>query len=605
MVNPESPEKYARPSDACEASPAATSHSMHSTHYIPGVYAPMDHAAIRPDASGIAASQINEIQVLLDVLPGFLTSQLSPSEKEQLVEIILDLGRPAEIRLLNGSFRELGETAIEPEHLQAIVSNISEFSEDNRSGITRTLHRISAIRNRRGDVVGLTCRVGRILLGTIEPIQDIVRSGKSILLLGRPGVGKTTKLREIAKLLANEEHKRVVIVDTSNEIAGDGDIPHPVVGRARRMQVKTPLAQQAVMIEAVENHMPEVIIVDEIGTEEEARAARTIAERGVNLIATAHGSKLENIIKNPILADLVGGIQSVTLGDEEARRRGTQKTILEREKAPTFEVAIELRDRDTFAVYLDIAKTVDETLRGFATTPEIRRIDSTGQVKVLSTAVTPFVEPRSEHAYTTSHKTETTTGKLKRDFSAGLEPVQFYLYAITKSFVERIIERLSLQHLISLTTNMHEAHGVLVLRGHTRPGSKVLRMAADFEIPCFYSKTNTMPQIQRCLREALEHIPQGQLLIAHIMETAEADNNALAWLNSELLKSPDASEEIEDAIIEVQAAIQKVLQDSVSQELSPRRSYIRRLQHDYVEKQGLMSISIGAEPERRLKILKS
>lgn len=548
----------------------------------------------------VTLSNLNEIQVLLDVLPTRLQALITPAEKEQLVELVLDLGRPAEIRLLDGTFRDLDDAPITPEDIESIVHNISAFSDDNRSGITRTLHRISAIRNRQGHIVGLTCRVGRVLLGTIEPIRDIVKSGKSILLLGRPGVGKTTKLREIAKMLANEELKRVVIVDTSNEIAGDGDIPHPVVGRARRMQVSTPLAQQAVMIEAVENHMPEVIVIDEIGTEAEAQAARTIAERGVSLIATAHGSKLENVIKNPMLSDLVGGIQSVTLGDEEARRRGSQKTILEREKAPTFDVAIELRDKDTFAVYLDIARTVDESLRGYGVNPEIRRIDSEGHLKILSSEVPPIQE--LEHP-TTPNTLIRPTGENNPHITSNVEPVQLYLYAVTKSFIERIIERLSLQNFITITPAMHEAHAVLALRGHTRPGSKVLRLAADFEVPCFYSKTNTMPQIQRCLREALEGTAQGKRLISYILETATNENNALAWLNSDVVKDGSQPEESEKAIIEVLEAIEIVEATGRSYELKPQRSYIRRLQHDHVEKQGLLSVSIGAEPDRRLKIL--
>jgi stage III sporulation protein SpoIIIAA len=545
-------------------------------------------------------NNLSETQVLLDVLPQRLQALLAPAEKEHLVEIVLDLGRPAEIRLLDGSFRDLDDTPITPEDIESIVNNISAFSDDNRSGITRTLHRISAIRNRQGHIVGLTCRVGRVLLGTIEPIRDIVRSGKSILLLGRPGVGKTTKLREIAKMLANDELKRVVIVDTSNEIAGDGDIPHPVVGRARRMQVSTPLAQQAVMIEAVENHMPEVIVIDEIGTEAEAQAARTIAERGVSLIATAHGSKLENVIKNPMLSDLVGGIQSVTLGDEEARRRGSQKTILEREKAPTFDVAIELRDKDTFAVYLDIARTVDESLRGFGVNPEIRRIDAEGQLKILSSEVQPIQELESPATPNTLIR---PTGENNPHISTNVEPVQIYLYAVTKSFIERIIERLSLQNFIVITPAMHEAHAVLALRGHTRPGSKILRLASDFEVPCFYSKTNTMPQIQRCLREALESTAQGKRLISYILETATDENNALSWLNSDVVKDGPQPEESENAIIEVLEAIEVVESTGRSYELKPQRSYIRRLQHDHVEKQGLLSVSIGAEPDRRLKIL--
>ena len=258
------------------------------------------------------------------------------------------------------------------------IDHIGSFGDDNRAGIERTLHRISAIRNRNGKVVGLTCRVGRAVYGTIEIINDFVETGKSILIMGRPGIGKTTMLREAARVLADDLGKRVVVVDTSNEIAGDGDIPHPAIGKARRMQVRTPSLQHEVMIEAVENHMPQVIVIDEIGTELEAQAARTIAERGVQLIGTAHGNNLDNLMLNPTLSDLIGGIQSVTLGDEEARRRRTQKSVLERKAPPTFDVIVEIQDRERVAVHSDVAETVDALLRGDAVAPELRWRDEEG-----------------------------------------------------------------------------------------------------------------------------------------------------------------------------------------------------------------------------------
>ena len=266
----------------------------------------------------------NDLEKLVEILPDRIREYIDYPVMDDVIEIVLDIGRPPEIRHSNGKIEYLGNKDITYEDIEYITSRVQEFTSDNRSGIPGTLHRISAIRNRQGRVVGLTCRIGRVITGTISCIKDICLQNKSILFLGRPGVGKTTKLREISRLVADELGKRVVIVDTSNEIAGDGDTPHPAVGHARRMQVRQPEYQKDIMIEAVENHTPEVIVVDEIGTEAEAQAARTIAERGVMLIATAHGNSLESLIKNPTLSDLVGGIQSVTLGDDEAKRRSSQ-----------------------------------------------------------------------------------------------------------------------------------------------------------------------------------------------------------------------------------------------------------------------------------------
>lgn len=325
----------------------------------------------------------DDLKQLLDILPETIRQPLESHENcGQLIEIVLDLGRLPEARFPKQVAEYITDTPVTREDIQCCLDRVGHFGGDNRAGIEQTLHRISAIRNRTGEIIGLTLRVGRAVFGTIGMIRDLVERGQSILMLGRPGVGKTTALREIARVLADELHKRVVIIDTSNEIAGDGDIPHPAIGRARRMQVARPELQHQVMIEAVENHMPEVIVIDEIGTELEALAARTIAERGVMLVGTAHGNQLENLIKNPTLSDLVGGIQAVTLGDDEARRRGSQKTVLERKSPPTFEIAIEMQERQRWIVHEQVDEMIDGLLRGRQPTPQVRTVNEQGEVVI-------------------------------------------------------------------------------------------------------------------------------------------------------------------------------------------------------------------------------
>jgi stage III sporulation protein SpoIIIAA len=345
----------------------------------------MTQAASTPDpldldpSGDVATAYDDDLDALLDALPPEIRDRLRAlPDLDSVIEVVMDLGRRPEARFGSGGEEILSEREIDEGDIAYVVDHVGSFGEDNRAGIERTLHRISAIRNRSGKIVGLTCRVGRAVFGTIAIIEDLVESGRSILIMGRPGVGKTTMLREAARVLADDLDKRVVIVDTSNEIAGDGDIPHPGIGRARRMQVRTPDLQHGVMIEAVENHMPEIIVIDEIGTELEAAAARTIAERGVQLIGTAHGNNLDNLMLNPTLSDLIGGIQTVTLGDDEARRRRTQKSVLERKAPPTFDVVVEIQDRDRVAVHADVAETVDDLLRGDQSAPELRWRDEAG-----------------------------------------------------------------------------------------------------------------------------------------------------------------------------------------------------------------------------------
>jgi nucleoside-triphosphatase THEP1 len=393
---------------------------------------------------------------------------------------------------------------------------------------------------------------------------------KSILFLGPPGVGKTTKLREIARMVADELGKRVVVVDTSNEIAGEGDIPHKAIGKARRMQVPSPEKQKDVMIEAVENHTPQVIVVDEIGTEDEALASRTIAERGVMLIATAHGNKLENLIKNPTLSDLIGGVSSVTLGDDEARRRASQKTILEREKKPTFDVVIEILDRDTLAVYPDAAMAVDYILRGWPIQPEIRKVGNIPQVKPLTEApAATILQP--EPIYTSS---------LNRDFNIGeyvhaTQPIKkIYIYAVSRSIVDKAIERLALN--AQVTRNIDEADIVISHKSYSKGGAKIIEVAEEFRLPVYYVKSNTMPQIQKALKIALDIKPD------------EIQN--------------EFHDETEEALDEAQTAISTCLSAGQAVELTPRNKSIRKIQHEFVEQHNLTSTSVGEEPNRRLKI---
>src|SRR5215467_4385208 len=488
-----------------------------------------------------------EIELLAQALPPHLYNALHErTDPAQLLEIVLDLGREPEARV-PGREILLSTQAVTETDLEYVASRVGQFGDDNRAGIERTLHRVSAIRNRRGRIVGLTCRVGRAVTRTAEIFRDIVESGQSVLLLGRPGIGKTTMLRESARLLADEQRKRVVIVDTSNEIGGDGDIPHPGIGRARRMQVRTPLLQHAVMIEAVENHMPEVIVIDEIGTELEAAAARTIAERGVQLIATAHGQTLENLLVNPTLNDLLGGIQSVTLSDEEARRRGTQKTVLERKSPPTFDVLIEIQDRDRVAIHMPLADVVDGALRGPLPTPKIRV--RTREGRVISNVETPVV--------------------VQAD--AGQKPLGIFPFGVSRHHVEQSIRELDLP--VRVLGNLDGAGAVLTLKNHYRRRPDSLRQAESRGLPIHILKSNSVSQV----RDALSRI-------YGVDKQDEATTRALA---------------------EAAAAIRQVKTTLRPVEISPQNAYLRRLQHQLVAENDLSARSTGKEPQRRLRITPS
>ena len=532
----------------------------------------------------------NDLDRLLEVLPERVRRLVNYDQMEDVIEIVLDIGRTPEIRHSNGKIEYLGSDFVTEEDINYITSHIQEFTSDNRSGIPGTLHRISAIRNRQGKVIGLTCRIGRVVTGTIACIKDICMMNKSILFLGRPGVGKTTKLREISRLVADELGKRVVVVDTSNEIAGDGDTPHPAIGHARRMQVRQPEFQKDIMIEAVENHTPEVIVVDEIGTEAEAQAARTIAERGVMLIATAHGNSLESLIKNPTLSDLVGGIQSVTLGDDEARRRASQKTVLEREKQPTFDIVIEILDRNTLAVYKNTAEAVDYILRGWPIRPEIRKVDRVYDAQVQNE--NPPAEPSADHGAISEIKDEISkldnkalkdpTDSLKFSFSRQkyVNDVKkfkkIYLYAVSRTIVEKIIERLDLN--AEITRNLDDADIVIAHKNFAKGGAKILSTANDYRLQIFYIKTNSMAQIQKVLKEALDITETSETLCGYY-------------------------DDAERALDEAKAAINKILAGAEHVELTPQNQHIRKLQHELVEQHNLESKSVGEGEQRHLRIV--
>ena len=510
-----------------------------------------------------------DLEKLIEILPPKIAWGLRENSLNDVTEIVLDYGRLPEIRYLGGKNHYIGEEAVTQQEINHLTERLEEFTTDNRSGIPGTLHRISAIRNRRGDVVGLTCRIGRVVTGTINCIEDLVRTGKSILFLGRPGIGKTTKLREISRLLSDDLGKRVIVVDTSNEIAGDGDVPHAAIGRSRRMQVSSPERQKDVMIEAVENHTPEVIIVDEIGTEQEAQAARTIAERGVMLIATAHGNTLENLIKNPTLSDVVGGVSTVTLSDDEARRRSTQKTVLEREKQPTFDIVIEILDRDTLLVYPNVTEAVDCILRGWPIKPETRKIDTCGQVIEIK-------------EYTAAQKPSGIKSGFEIDYEKYLSDngdyKKAYIYAVSRTIVDKVIERLDLN--LEVTRNIDEADIVISHKAYSKSGAKILGIAKNYQLPIYFVKSNTMPQIQKVLKDALNihEKPGDEVYEAYFDET-------------------------ELALQEVKDAVYKVLNGSSDIELEPRVQQIRKLQHEFVKQHNLQSISIGEEPERHLRVI--
>ena len=502
----------------------------------------------------------DDLDLLLDALPPHIGEPLrNERDGRDLLEVIMDLGRLPTARY-PGREVVLSQVEVTEADIEFVVSRIGEFGGDNRAGIERTLHRISAFRNRRGQIIGLTCRIGRAVYGTVTIVRDLVESGRSILLLGRPGVGKTTLLREVARVLADDMEKRVIIVDTSNEIAGDGDIPHPAIGSARRMQVPTPAQQHAIMIEAVENHMPEVIVIDEIGTELEGAAARTIAERGVQLVGTAHGNTLENLMMNPTLADLVGGIQSVTLGDEEARRRGTQKSILERKAPPTFEVVVEIQNWHRVALHDNVGDTVDAILRGYDAPPEIREMSDDGEIQIHAD-----VEP--ELQYGSPQAQRATPAREQRPALAAVRRI--YPFGISRSRLEQAIRDTHTP--AKIVDQVGEADVVITLRNYYRQKPQAIRDAEALNKPIYVLKSNTVVQMEQSLLAMRE-------------------------------PSERPADPVTDAMRETEEAIGEVMSKDRPVELTPQNAYIRRLQHQMAQRYNLISRSRGREPHRRVRI---
>ncbi len=552
----------------------------------------------------------DDLDKLLDILPDFIRISLQKhSNRKNLIEVVMDLGRCPEARFPHGP-EYLSKKTISWYHLDFCIKKIGHFTGDNRSGIEYTLHRISSIRNRQGKIVGLTCRVGRAIFGTIGLIRDLLETGQSLLVLGRPGVGKTTAIREIARVLADEMEKRVVIIDTSNEIAGDGDIPHPAIGRARRMQVMRPELQHQVMIEAVENHMPEVIIIDEIGTELEVLAARTIAERGVQLVGTVHGNYLQSLIKNPVLSDLVGGIQYVTLGDEEAKRRGSQKSIIERKALPAFQVAIEIHQRDSWIVHERVEQVVDQILQGSQLLIQRRKLNRDGTI-IIQCENSNYNDALFLNYSNTmlnidwTKKMTYNNDKSKADYNNELyfvnhkniniksyknsislkshdeNSIFLYSYGINIKLIENIIHTLHLTFII--TKDVIKADIIIALKSNIKQNNKIHQLAKYKKIMIYTIQSNTVSNITRALKDMLKFNTLHDLFYYRLSK-----NKSISQIN---------------ALLEVKLAIEKILiSKKQSVELLPSISSIRKLQYQLINMYNCTVRIIGEEQNIRLRI---
>lgn len=553
----------------------------------------------------------DDLEQLLNVLPTFINKPLEKHpRREYLIEVVLDIGRRPEARFSDGT-EYLSYRTIVWQDIDSILKKLGKFSGDNRAGIEKTLHRISSLRNRKGSVIGLTCRIGRAVFGTVSIVRDLLEQKKSILLLGRPGVGKTTAIREIARVLSDGMKKRVIIIDTSNEIAGDGDLPHPSIGKARRMQVSNQQNQHEVMIEAVENHMPEIIIIDEIGTELEAAAARTIAERGVQLVGTAHGNALENLIKNPTITDLIGGIQYVTLGDEEAKRRGSSKSILERKAPPTFEIAIEIHDPKTWVIHESIENSVDLLLQGqnipiqqrsllkqvpnFIDCKIIYNQKSNSSIQETFTKRSGIEKKQKSNSlldrFTTNDKTKTkkllkTKNAIKTQLKQEFTFV--YIYGINNHDLKSLIKTLKLP--IIITKEIQYADAILALANLVKSNRKLKQISHSRKITIHTIQSNSLVKIAKALRLLAKKSPTS------LVETKKEDAKLTKLISKEFLTP------LEEARLAIEEVI---IPNNLTIDLFPRSSELRKQQHELISHYHLTSLSVGKGKNRRVRIFSS
>ncbi len=555
------------------------------------------------------AQVVDNLEAFIEIFPAEIAAALGERKDiGDLLEVVLDLGRPPEARFPSEQV-SLSDIEVTHDQIAHVVDHVGHFGDDNRAGIERTLHRISVMRNRAGEPVGLTCRVGRAVYGSVRLIEDLVRSGKSVLILGRPGVGKTTILRETARVLADEADKRVVVVDTSNEIAGDGDVPHPAIGRARRMQVANTSLQHNVMIEGVENHMPEVIVIDEMSTELEALAARTIAERGVQLVATAHGNTLSNVVSNPTLSDLVGGTQTVTLGDIEARRRRTQKTVLERKHDPTFDIVVEIRERNVVTVHPEVGIAVDRMLRGISIPQEERRLQPDGSVETQIEEI-----PGTESEFTPAPFEVGDVGRNRsgrggggsRDWPdqadrirGGYEPgevsgqfddadapkpvvTKVFPFGIPKSAINEIIAETNSP--VAVVDFADAAEIFVTTKSHYSRRPTAVRRAERDGVMVHVLRRGTKEQIKQFLKRFSQNRIRAQNGINADYDDLEQGGRA------------------REALKETESAIGRVVSGERRVELMAQPPFVRRLQHGLAARNNLGSASMGREPSRRVVI---